>query len=573
MGKWKLYVPIFLIFVCLLGCLAFGLGTLAQRNLTPADLQFRDARHNLPLVPYYDEAADSYFLFLPSCTSPSDLTVTNPITGEDMAYFLIDIYQGEEDSSPSAAISTMELTISRETHRLSLWRCDGLPTLFLQGKPNMMDKVHADKENKVSAQVTILDETGGVLLQDLATLSGRGNGTWSNAGILQAKLPYNLRFSSQVSFGPFEGIRDLCLFAEYSDESKLRNSLTYFAAQSLGLDYASGYTYVNVFQGGEYLGLYGLATKKEYTKHIEADGISAVFESTSIQKVPSFVSQHYGQPMKVMYGSSDLTQDVVNRFEEALSREDWDACASLIDLDSFARMYLLEEFFCNIDLSYASQYFYIDSEGILHTMLPWDFDFTMGSAITHFEPHQERTIMAYRNLLGYSWYPVLIRWEAFRQQVVDILTQSFTDEFLDSLSAHLLQDMRDIESSRACDLRRWEAAPSFTATPLSSGMTSLSEFYSFFTDFFPKRRAFLLEYFRDMDRFCCITIRPEDGIWYNNVCIPKGSRPSDFLDEAEFLRRYAPDSPGGKILATESGTPLSELAAVSEDLTLIVLPS
>ncbi len=569
MRKWKLYIPILLLFVCLLLFLGCNLGWFGVSflEITPENLQFRDEAHDLALVPYYDEAEDAYFLFLPACTSPSDLTVSNSITGEAVPFSLIDVYQGAAKAAPDRAI---ELTVSGETYSISLWQCDRLPSLFLQGKPNMLSKVHADKQNKVTSQVRILDENGMVMLQEIGTLSGRGNGTWSDLGKGQAKRPYNLRFSNPISFGPFEDLTNLCLFAEYSDESKLRNSLAYFAGQALDIDYASPYAYINVYANGEYLGLYGITTKKEYTKHIGQDSIQAVFESTSIYNTPSFISDYYQQPMKVMYGDISHAQEVVRWFEAALAQGDWAQCEAVADLKSFALMYALQEFLCSVDMSYASQYFYVGQDYILHTMLPWDFDYSLGSAVTHFDPNQVRSVMAYRDLMGYSWYPVLLQWDGFRQQTANTMEQFFTDEFLETLNLHLLQDIQAIEASRNCDIRRWKTAAPFTDSPISSGMQTLPEFYDFFTEFFPKRRDFLLDYLQNYEEYCHITLQSQDGNWYNTIGIPKGSRPADYIDEADFLSRISPDNFSGLFLATPSGVPLAEVEAVTEDLTFLV---
>lgn len=310
-----------------------------------------------------------------------------------------------------------------------------------------------------------------------------------------------------------------------------------------------------------------MATKEEYTKHTAQ--VQAVFECTGNPESVSFSSGFFGQGIKVMYGAPEHAETIVNQFESALYTENWEQCEAVADLDSFALMYVLEEFFCNFDISYASQYFYVDSNDILHTMLPWDFDFTIGSAVNYFNPYQECTIMVYRNLMGYSWYPRLIQWDGFRQRIADVVETYFTDEFLEKLSNHLLQDMKAIERSRICDIRRWEGAAPFTSAPISSGMETLPEFYDFFTGFFPKRRDFLLDYFQNYDAYCCITFRPWNGFWYNNMCIPKGSRPADYIDEPDFFYRISPDAPLDMILTTDSGTPLSEIGPIEEDLTLI----
>lgn len=567
MGKWKRYLPILVCFLCLTAALIWGLGSFYGSGRTPMHLKFRDEGNNLTLVPYYEEEEDTYFLFLPACTVPSDLSVTDPMTGNAVPLSQRDIPLGTDESVPSCVL---DVTVSGKVYSIEVWQCDTLPTLFLQGAPDMLATVHEDKENKVTAQVKILSETGELLLQDTASFSGRGNGTWATeSGGRQAKCPYNLKFSLPVSYGPFEDVTRLCLFAEFSDESKLRNSLGYFMGQEVGLDYASPYTYVNVYANGEYLGLYGMATKDEVTKHLEEDQIQGIFECTAWFGVHTFYSGFYEQPIRQFYGDPAYSQDVVNDVEATLSSRNWEQCQALMDLDSFALMYALEEFICNFDTTSSSQYFYIDPEGVVHTMLPWDFDCSMGNTGSRFEPHQERALMADANHFGFSWYPVLIQWKGFCQRVADTVEQYFTDELLERMSAHMLQDMRSIEGSRRCDIRRWQTAEPYAGNP-GSGMETLQEFYDFLTDFFPKRRAFLLDYFRNPDAYYCVNLRSSDGSWFNSVHIPKGDRPADYIDEEDFFRRLSPNDFTGKMLATDSGIPLSRLESITEDVDLFV---
>lgn len=461
-----------------------------------------------------------------------------------------------------------ELTIDGQNYVIEIWQCDTIPTIVLQGKSDFLKSVREDKKNKVATHVTIVDDTGDILLQEIGTISGRGNGTWGSAEIRQEKCPYNLQFSSPVSFGEFENIADFCLLAEYSDESKLRNSLAYFAGKEAGIDFVSPYSYVNLYANGEYLGLYGVVTKKEYKKH--SDAYQAIFECAAIVQQPTFWSAFYGQYIQLMEGDIEYTEMLVNEMERLIYTKKWEQCSQIMDMSSVARLYALGELLCNIDLSYASQYFYIDQEERICGMLPWDFDYSMGSAITHFNPGQERSVMAYRNLFGSSWYPELIRWEEFRKCVADTVEQVFDDEFLNTLSDKMRLDMEQIGKSRECDMRRWKTAKPFTADPISSGMKTLPEFCDFFIGFLTKRRDFLVDYFRNYDDYCCITLRASDETWYNNVCIRRGERPVDYVDEQEFLSRVHPGNWEGWILVTENGIPLAEVGSITEDITFVV---
>lgn len=564
MGKWKLYVPILLVFVTLLGFLTWGIVGNGDDVLTPDKIEFADEKTDLRLLPYYDEVEDKYFLFLPSCTSASNLSVS--LANGGVFWNPSVTFQLRSDSDYG---DVAELTIDGQNYAIEIWQCDTIPTVMLQGKTNFLDVVHEDKENRVSAQVTILNAAGDILLREIGTVSGRGNGTWGDQKSKgQAKVPYNLHFSSPVTWEPFEQISDFCLLAEYSDESKLRNSLAYFAGEEAGIDFASPYSYVNLFANGEYLGLYGVATKKEYKK--QNDAYQAIFECASGAQLPTFWSAFYEQYIQVMEGDTEIIERLVNQFELALHNKNWRQCAQLMDVESVVRLYALGELLCNIDLSYASQYFYIDQENRIHAMLPWDFDYSMGSSVAHFNPEQELCIMAYRNLLKNSWYPALIQWEEFRQYVADTVECIFGDEFIKSLSSKLCLDIEMIKGSRECDTRRWKTAKPYTAIPSSLEMQTLPEFYDFFTSFLPKRRDFLVDYFQNYENYCCITLASADGMWYNNVCIPKGQTPSTYINEEEFLSRISPDGWRELALVTSDGVPLSDVGNISEDITFFV---
>ncbi len=568
MGKWKLYIPILLIFVCLLLFLGCNLGWFGVSflEITPANLQFWDEAHDLALVPYYDEAEDAYFLFLPACTSPSDLSVTNPITGIPVSFSLIDVYQGAAKAAPCRAI---ELTSGGRTYCVELWQCDSLPTVFLQGKNEMLSKVHESKDNKVNTSVKILDESGDLMLQNTAVLSGRGHGTWT--GFLnrkQAKRPYNLAFSEPVSFGSFADIQKFCLLAEYSDESKLRNGLVLHAARELEFPYATPFMYVNLYVNGEYLGLYGIATKEEYKKHIEADQIWSVFEISAGETESSFYSQYYERLIDVIYGDLDYTRSVVNRFEQALKQQDWEGCATVMDMDSMALMYTLDEFFANMELPYASKYFYIDHNERIHPMLPWDFDHTLGNTFNFFDDQQANTLLAYPNSYSNAWYYALMKLDGFSSLAADALEKSYTETFLKELDGYLSETIPVLDSSYRCDKRRWQSFPPYVDCPIFSGLTELSEFSRFFSDYTRKRQSFLSRYLSDPDAYCYLSFTTQAGYLYTCIPVPKGEKIADYVDGSALLDRIRPQTTVS--WRTTSGKSLDTFLLAEEDLTFCV---
>lgn len=566
MKKEALYLPIGLMFLGILVFLLWGMGWIGRAPLTPADLTFRDTRNGLTLSASYDQEADTYLLFLPACTAPGDVTVDGAVSfsqeGSSLGENLTRLPLGQD----------VELALGGNHYIFQLWQCDNLPTLSISASPGTLDYLNEDKWRSAKTYVTLLSGDGQLLLSETGSVSGRGNGTWELAE--GTKRPYNLSFSRAISFGPFQNISSVCLFAEYLDESKLRNSLAYYAGQALGLPYASPYMYVNVYFGGEYLGLYGITTKQEYTKHIQTDGIQAVFEFCTPGKTNSFVTSSFGQEVRVLYGEMGYVADRVNWLEAALENQDWGTCGELMDPDSLALLYTMEEFLANYDMTYASQYFYIGPDGRICAMLPWDFDHSMGSAIFYFDPMQAQTLFTYRSETFVSpWWADLLAWEDFRLAVENVVRTRFTDALLDRLEDYLEETIPYIRASRACDIRRWQSAPPYSYRPTQSGFSSLEEFCDFFMTLLQERRDFLSDYFAHPGDYRAVTFTRTDGTWYTNVFVPVGSRLGDFIDWDALLAHIYPDDAAGRYWSTASGLSPEDLDTVTEDLTFLAMAS
>ncbi len=517
--------PYFLIFTmaaCMLAAVLFAV-CLRPEGL-PDCVRFRERLHDLPVSPYYDAAGDKYYLFLPAYASKEDISVSPaPYSGFQVTFS----HGGGEDCASLADMPleeditvTASALLRTHTFTLRLQQCSGIPTVHLQAGEDMLTYLHKDKNNESQAAVTILDENGSPLLGDICTVSGRGNGSWSGE-----KRPYTLKFSDPITVGPFSDVESLCLLAEATDESKLRNALAYYGGQQLGIPYASPYQYINLYVNGEYRGLYGMVTKENYRKHIEADGIQAVFEISNGENKQEFWSSGMEKRIHILYGDTETVRQSVDSLEAALLSQDWERCAQLADLASFARKYALEEFFANFDLGFFSQYFYLDESGVLHCMLPWDYDWTLGSSISCFNDAQAFELRVFRTD---SWYSRLLENDQFISQLLSVLNDGITDGFIASLEDHLSRCVSGIGGSRDCDRLRWGTAPE----AYSSGLTELQDFSAFFRDYFPQRQAFLRSYFSDPDGYYSVSLV---GNSFGTFFIPKGEDLMDHLGGTRIL--------------------------------------
>lgn len=329
MNKKHQLILVLLMAAVMLLCIVASVMSLPEKPMMER-ISFQDATTGLRLTPVYDEAEARYVLYLPAHATPEDIRVTMPggIVRIRDTWGSLKAIPLEEDQT----ITSWSLQ-GRKQETLALYHCSGIPSLFIRGEKDTREHIHEDKANEAQVLAQVWDPDGQLVFSQAAAVAGRGNSSWDG----QAKRPYELKFSSPVSFGPFVNSRKICLLAEYSDESKLRNSVCYFGTKALEIDYASGYSYVNVYWAGEYLGLYGIAVKDAYRDHIQTDGIQAVFEVTSNLDKQDFRPALGRNPVRVLYGDVEDVMSAVEGFESVLQYGSWQDCAAVIDSVSFAR--------------------------------------------------------------------------------------------------------------------------------------------------------------------------------------------------------------------------------------------
>lgn len=521
-----------------------------------AQLRFRaDAQE---LTPWYQEEEDRYYLFLPSFLSQQPLSVSHPWyiryewegadAGTDMPM--------DQDITVKAAF----LFNRQKTYTLHLLPCSAKQTICIDAQEGMLSYLHADQEHVQNGFVTFWDENGRKEYAGKAAISGRGNSTWENE-----KKPYDLRFSEPIRLGLFEDIQKLCLFAEHFDTSKMRNAAAYRAGQILELPYASAYAYADLFLNGQYMGLYGMTTKEEYTKHIEEDSIQAVFELSVTGKGQVFTTDA-GKGIRVYYGDPDLVCYKVEAMEAALAAQDPQALLEHIDLASWAEKYAMDELFYNYDLSLTSEYFYLDREGKIRCMLPWDYDWTLHARLYPYSMATEYALCAYYNLP--NWYSQLLELEVFREAVCKIYDSVYTEDFFREINRYLAECEQELGDSWYSDLVRWKDSQLGSQR---SG-AQLSDQPPKITQALPARLEFLKTLFHNWEEHCLITFwSDQDGEiqpFKLQLILPKG----DFTPYQESVRKSVYPPAGCQMLGvyTEDGVPLEEITVITEDTPLYV---
>ncbi len=566
----KLTLSLILIFaVCLLLIVCRFL-FIAEKPLLD-QVKFYESVYGRELDPYYDEEEDIYYIFLPAYADLENINIEcAEFVKGDFSNDFVD-FGSDMAELPLSEPITLTLTnfYQKETYNFQIWQCDNLPTVYIETETGSMDSVNADKDYEEDASVLVINADGSTEVSDMGIISGRGQGTWG-----AVKKPYVLKFDTGIDIGPFDSAKTLCLLANYSDESRIRNAIAYYAGKKIGISYASPYMNVNVYTNGEYLGLYGIVTKYEYQQYIESDQIKAVFEmSTSISADEESFITKFNDRVNVMYGDESEVQYAVGQMEAALRAQDWELCDSLIDIESFAEKYIFDEFFGNYDTSigggsYTSKYFYLGDDGLIHCMLPWDYDWSLGSARSFFNNVQAYELNVYRN--EQSWFTVLLNNDDFVSEVCHVLKSKFTDEYLNDISQYVAYLINDVYTSWECDKIRWKDERPFNSWNESSGFEDLYEFMDYFNTYFWERRSFLIDYFSNPDGYCRVQLRTDNyGQDYFNIFIPVGENLWDYLSGANILDENRLEGSTFSGWYTENGMSVYDVGIVTEDLFFI----
>ena len=354
--------------------------------------------------------------------------------------------------------------IGEKTATLSIVPNIGLPNIRI----NTTSGQDPDRKEKVvytemtatvdncDSKWAVSDLSGGIRI--------RGNST-KQASV--NKLAWRLKFDDKVNLLGLhggkknQGYKSWVLLADNFDYSYFRNMTAFNFGNSLfnySGNYASRYQHVNLYMNGRYDGIYLLAeqqqsnsgrfsvtesegdtsTKTGYIVEIDglvlqpnhnADGDYS-FKTSGNSKVGNVTIQQKGYVVKTdVYGDEQgpFIEKYVKNFQKVLisacnneglsvlnSEGDivaspfetqYETLNSIFDLDSFFRMYVLQEFMKNYDCGWGSFYLFIDfSKGAAHPRFtsggPWDFDLGLGNKKSDGHPKPDGDFLASQSTSG-----------------------------------------------------------------------------------------------------------------------------------------------------------------------------
>ncbi|MBR3276068.1 MAG: CotH kinase family protein [Eubacterium sp.] len=325
---------------------------------------------------WYDSSRNAYYLFLTNTGTPESFILY--CTGVKPAA----VSAGELDEAThvitgafSATGSEVEVTGSNGQKYTVIAMQSELPSLYISLNGTTLSHINSNgKDEKYNGNSLILtDESGSINLEQDGTvqIKGRGNTTWDSA----AKKGYQLKFDKKQKVLGMAKAKKWVLLANSFDDSMARNMTAFHAASSLDMEYVTEYRYVDLWVDGDYQGTYILGEKSE----INENRLNLTDPTGVLMELDNFF---YGQedywfldaylnykfavkecvdednPNSVLSGM-DQFRDKLDRFWNYITNTDTsvitlESLGAYIDVESFARWYLVNEFASNVEAASTS---------------------------------------------------------------------------------------------------------------------------------------------------------------------------------------------------------------------------
>lgn len=501
---------------------------LALWNVTDAS---KEDNHDILIRWWYNQGEDKYYLFVPESFAKKGMhwmfmetanvwIDDEPISNGSVCEQEEGIYQVK-----------VELPQENKNYQMEIRYSSNVASLFLETESGSMSLLHESKENYESGSYTLIAGTGNSYYTgDIENIHCRGNVSWEDTD----KKSYHMKLTEKKDFFGMGEDKHWLLLANAFDNTLLRNTLALDIAKELGLAYTPDVEYVDVYANGEFLGNYLLTEKieigsnrvnisdleeqmetmntdkalEEYEFFMEQQGRLFSTKGYRIEKQPDDItggyllelemSDRYGleasgfltsrmQPVvftSPKYASFEQVSYIANRyqdFEDAVFSEDGYSpytgayFADYIDMDSFARKYLIEELTKNLDAAFTSQFFYKPADSVSTKFFAgpaWDYDKAIaGSGITDagIDLHDPNGLYAATQTKDSDIWYALYNQDEFRELVIQIYTEELEEKVRVIAKNRIGMYSEYIMDSAMNNAIRWQV---FSEEPTVEGKTT-----------------------------------------------------------------------------------------------------
>ncbi len=307
------------------------------------------------------------------------------------------------------------------------------------------------KDDYLDADFVLEDEMFGSV-EGTTEIKGRGNSTWG-----MPKKPYRLKLTKSTSLLGMPANRHWVLLANYADKTLIRNDVTFFLGEALGMEYTPRSTHIELHLNGEYQGVYQL------TEHVRVGKNRVNIPELDVEDTDSEtitggyfleVDERYGEDFCIPSSRTRMVfcvkdpetllepewtaqrnylEGYLEQTEAAIFADDFTdpqtGYAAYIDVDSAISYYLINELIKNVDGNLRlSTFLYKKRNDKMFFGPLWDFDLALGNVDYDGadDPHGWHVRTA-------EWYLRMFEDPHFAQQVTDRWNHMKTAGILDDL--------------------------------------------------------------------------------------------------------------------------------------------
>ncbi len=413
----------------------------------------------------WSAGSGDYYLFLPSFADPK--TITAP--------------KGMSVPEPD---NIYTISVNDKSVKLHVLRSANVPTIFIDTVTGKTSRIHIKKGVPEDAGITIIDPAGKTEYASTGgdIVKGRGNGTW-----MPEKKPYNIRLASpKPLLGMPAGI-DWALIANYYDKTKIRNKIICDFARDANIPRTPYCEFADVYVNGNYAGLYLLSQKASATPVKSGELLFEV--GMDFQRNPDdvyFTTNYAARGRLVKFANPKRPSDsqlqtlrrTLLKAEENLEADaENDTWTNAFDLDTTARIFLLDEVFMNTDADTASC-FYILRDGVIYSGPIWDYDGSCGhekiTSAFYSGAYPEQFYLANGDAdRDRPWYHMMMENDMFMDKVKEL----YRDEYMPLLKEYIEERIpateKLIEQARSLDHIRW---PQINAMPVAKYLREKTDF-------------------------------------------------------------------------------------------------
>ena len=331
-----------------------------------------------------------YYLFLPTGVDNTSLTLWETYE-EELFIDDISIVNGEKYN---LAVGKHTIKFGDTTATLEVMMSANVPSMFIKtDNKNGLAMLLGSKENSLSGEIAFVGIDGSVTATAMERINGRGNTSW-NAGRLFGKYPFNIKLTEKTDVFGMGNNKKWCIIPQVFDESLIRNVLSNDLARAAGLENTPNAENVDVYFNGEYIGTYLLSQRVDLGKNkLISSEEGFLVECELMERYDAeenkFITERnqaiiVKAPDTVEPADLVTIQDYMQRVEDAIYSPDGynsngEHYSDLIDVDSFVKVYLINEFSMNLDGGATSFYMYKAGDDKLKAGPVWDFDWAYGS--------------------------------------------------------------------------------------------------------------------------------------------------------------------------------------------------